>query len=125
MGSRGDRRWSKVDRSTKPLLVQLLIMTIPSPEEAKAIKAAKEAAKRAKKEKYGNQNIPIVEVKIPWCWADEPSNKSIAGKELRQEIVDQWIIDAERGWRVSDAIRRDAYPHDIYRGPVKLKIIRT
>jgi len=100
-------------------------MAIPTPEEARAIKAAKEAVKKAKKEKYGNQNIPTVEIRIPWTWCDEPSNGPIAGKELRQELVDQWIIDAEEGWRISEAIRREAYPHDIYRGPVKRRIIRT
>jgi len=97
----------------------------PSAEEVARLKAEREAKRAAKKNKYGNQNIPTVEVRIPWEWADESSNDPIAGKEIEDRIVDDWIKALEWNWRVADAIRRDAYPHDIYRGPVKIKIIRT
>lgn len=104
-----------------------------TPEEIAALKAKygdnsdKKAAKKAKKAQYNNTNHPVVEIFIPWVWNDEPSNKSIRGKEIDLELPHNkdWLDRLEWGWRCSQAMRAGTYPNDIYMGPVKRKIIRT
>lgn len=104
-----------------------------TPEEIAALKAKygdnsnKKAAKKAKKAQYENVNIPAVEMFIPWIWNDEPSNGPIRGKEIDLELPrnQEWLDALEWGWRCSQAMRAETYPHNIYMGPVKRKIIRT
>lgn len=93
-------------------------MVIPSPNEAKALKVAKEAAKAARKAQFKNENLPVVEIKIPHVWAD-------TGKEIDLDKHSDWLDAMEYGWRINRAIHANTYPHSLYQGPVRRKIIRT
>jgi len=95
-------------------------MVRPSPEEQQRLQAEKARKKAEKKAKYDNQNIPTVEIRIPWLWCNEPANKSIAGKAISDEMVASLADAQEQGWRTSQWLR--GKPHD---GPVKRRIIRT
>jgi hypothetical protein len=96
-------------------------MAIPTPEEARALKEAKEAAKKAKKAKYNNVNVPVVSVGIPYTHTHRGKVYDI---DLEKPPWDSYIAALEWGSRVDQAIRADKYPHEIYMGPVKVKITR-
>lgn len=84
---------------------------IPTPEEAKALKEAR----KARKAQYGNVNLPVVEMRIPW--------QTETGKEIDLDRP-PWdsLPDAlEHGWRVSQFLR-DQKHHD---EQVTRRIIRT
>lgn len=110
-----------------------------TPEEITALKekyavenAAKAQAKADKKAKFAeynaDKNMPVCEIRIPWCWVDEPSNGPIAGKHINLDTLKgQAHIEAlEYQWRIDFAITQAGYaPSKIYRGPCKRKIVRT
>lgn len=96
-------------------------------EKYRIINEAKKAKKAEKKEKYGNENLPVVEIRIPTYWGDELSNGPIRNKyiDLGLPHHQSWIDALERLWRVNKAINAGTYPKGVYEGPVKRKIIRT
>lgn len=115
-------------------------MVKKTPEEIAALKAKygdksaeKEAAKAAKKAKYGEQNadknMKTYEIHIPMYWADEPSNRSIAGKyiDLEDEYHKDWVERLVRIQMVADAMSQygDLWVDNVYKGPYKVKLIRT
>lgn len=96
-------------------------------EKYKLINLAKEQKKAEKKEKYGNENLPVVEIRIPMYWGNELSNGPIRNEYIDLELPhhQSWVDDLERLWRVNKAIQAGTYPEGIYKEPVKRKIIRT
>lgn len=97
-----------------------------------AINAAKAEAKAAKTAKYAeanaDRNMPVCEIRIPLCWADEPSNGPIAGKEIDLSLPENqaWLDRMEDLWRGDPAFTQNGYdPSKIYRGPCRRRIIRT
>jgi len=110
-----------------------------TPEEIAALKAKfgdksaeKEAAKAAKKAKYGGsnseKNMPVCEIRVPWNWADEPSNKTLAGREIDPELPcwQDYLDRMEQLWRQEPAYTQHGFDASkIYTGPCKRRIIRT
>jgi hypothetical protein len=110
-----------------------------TPEEIANLKAKyaadnaeKEAKKAAKKDQFGKknaeQNLPVCEISIPWCWPNEPANGPIAGKEIDLDTPfgRDWLDSLEYHWRCQPAFTQAGYdPSKIYRGPCKRRIIRT
>lgn len=98
-------------------------------EKYRAINEAKYLKREEKKAKYKdvNENLPVVEIRIPNYWLDEPSNGPIRNKYIDLELpkYKDWLDRLEWLWRVSKAMHANKYPSDIYMGPVKRKIIRT
>lgn len=89
-----------------------------------AANKAKEEKRRAKKEKYHNENFPVVEMRIPTFWNDDVSNGPIRNKYIDispGERHEDWPAALEEAWRVNTFIRTG----ERYTGPVKYKIIRT
>lgn len=85
--------------------------SIPTPEEAKALKEAR----KARKAQYNNVNLPVVEMRIPW---QAETGNAI---DLEQPPWDSLPDALEHGWRV-DQFLRDGKHHD---EQIRRRIIRT
>lgn len=99
-------------------------MSKKTPEEIEELKkkyaadnAVKEAKKQDKKDKYKNENLPVVEIIVPWQHEHKGKVYEI---DLERPPWNSLPEAYEHNWRTGYIVNNGRDP-----GPCKFKIIRT